>query len=120
MAVAGAGGGGGEVAQITAFHLEAADAEIGLEVGDLELRAGGAGTARCRRVAIEGEDAAKAGAVLHERLELRELHLVAGDVGAERSAAEVVQRVLIIRRWRRCGTGRRPARATARRWLAGS
>ena len=38
--VAVAGGGGGEIAEIPAFHLKAADAEIGLEVGDLEIRAG--------------------------------------------------------------------------------
>ena len=56
-----------------------------------------AGTTLPREVAVQGEDAAQAGAVLHERLELRELHLVAGDVRADGAAAEVVQRMLVIR-----------------------
>ena len=55
-----------------------------------------AGTTLPVDIAIQREDAAQSGAVLDERLELRELHLVAGDVRAEGAAAEVVERVLIV------------------------
>ena len=118
--VAGAGGGGGDVAEVLAFHLEAADAEIGVEVGDLELRAGGGGDDVAGDIAVQGEDAAEAGAVLHERLELRELHLIAGDVGADGAAAEVVQRVLIVGGGVDAGRAGDQRERWARRWPAGS
>ena len=38
----------------------------------------------------------QAGPVLDERLELRELHLIAGGVGAQRAALEIVDGVLVV------------------------
>ena len=48
-----------------------------------------------RGIRIEGEGAAQAGTGLHQTLELRQLHLVAGDVYAEAAMLQIVGCVAI-------------------------
>ena len=84
------GGGGRQVAQAFALHLQSTYARVGVQRSQLHISGNLAGGIR-----IEREGAAQAGTGLHQTLELRQLHLVAGDVYAEAAVLQIVGRVAI-------------------------
>ena len=89
--LSGSGGGGCQVAEPLALHFQPAYARVGIERSQLDVAGNLAGG-----IGVEGEDAAQAGACLHQTLELRQLYLIAGDVYAECAVFEIVGRVAVV------------------------